>query len=88
MANIEVHGLKGARARDVRDQIFKILNWPDLVVTIVEDTTLDSTGNERPFLRVSEEAADPGIAARLYERLRINIEIVQVRKFIPPKYCR
>ena len=85
MANIEIHGLKNTPAREVRERIFKVLPWPDLVVTIVEDTTQDRTGKERPFLRISEETATPPTVALLYDRLRINIEITQTKKFVPKK---
>ena len=85
MANIEIHGLPIAQAKDLREKIFRLLNWPDLAVTIAHDDTQDRSGNERPFLRVSEEAAAPPTVELLFERFKLNIEILQVRKYVLAK---
>jgi hypothetical protein len=88
MANIEIHGLKIAQAKTLRDKIFDLLKWSDLAVTIVHDDTQDRSGNERPFLRVSEEAAAPPAVELLIERFKMNIEVLQVRKYVSAKKPR
>jgi hypothetical protein len=86
MPNVEIHGLNRAQAEEIREAIFRIFNWHDLVVTIIGNTdTTDRTGESHPFLRIWDDKYGDNLEGGL-SMLKMDMEFPPLlRRFIPAK---
>ncbi len=92
MPNIEIHGLHGLPAEELRGKIFRILaNSPiycDMVITVQEDNVAGPVGDSQPFLRIfSTSDEEQGIIVEtLYSSdVNMDMELMPPIKFIPRK---
>jgi len=93
MPDIETHGLKREVAEALKSDIFKkyFSDKPyigEMVVTIVPSEVTDVDGRKQPFLRLL--SSDPGEADEILRTLErkipdIDLEYVEIKKFIPKK---
>ena len=88
MPNIEIHGLHGGEAKDLRDKIFALFEGKpyrkEMVVTVSPTRVKDAEGKDQPFLRLanSHQAHTREILETL-GTLGMDIEHLKLEKFYP-----
>lgn len=93
MSNIEIHGLRGNHAKDMRKIIFKAFAGAsylgDVVITIMGTEVLDCRGKSRPYLRIATNFADADELEQredLKNRLavtKLDLEFLHLNGFVP-----
>ena len=85
IVRVEIHGLGPEPAREMREKIFGFSNWKEVVVTIVDDCSVDRTGTARPFLRIISDEDGSALSSYL-AKLGLPMEFPPfLRRYIPAK---
>jgi len=96
MPNIEIHGLPGEEAGELKDKIFDLFQdssfIDEVVVTVYPTVVMDKDGKNQPFLRLVNTPESNIRKMRrtreILERLQtlgIDIEHLKLVEFIPKK---
>jgi hypothetical protein len=88
MPNIEIHGLNNEEGENLRQKIvklFKTKSWEDeYVVTLIPSSVTDKNSTRQPFIRlVTTPSLDNDAIVAELEKLEIDIELLELKKFIP-----
>lgn len=90
MPNVEIHGLRPAKAEELRGRIFALFQdepyADEMVVTTCLTIVRDRHGNDQPFLRLCE--SPPPHTEEILGRLGVlgmDIEVLDLADFIPKK---
>lgn len=88
---IEIHGAEGPpeeidKLADALASTLKASTYAkNIVVTTNYDIVLDLADNEQPFLRIYCTKEEVMEVVDLLESFNLNIEVVELQKFIPHK---
>jgi hypothetical protein len=90
MPNIEIHGLHGSRARNLRDRIFSIFQKTafadEIVVTIYRTDVQDVLKRPQPFIRLWSCRKDSvAEIIKILKEFGLDIEHVVLKRFILKK---
>ncbi len=88
MPNIEIHGLPGGEAEDLRNIIFSLFEGKpyrhEMVVTVFPTKVKDAEGKDQPFLRLANSCQEhTREILEILAKLAMDIEHLKLEDFYP-----